>query len=161
MFIIFLLIFDYWSGNVAKRRETLKYGTFGRKKFGFRAMSQRILKLCVASLLNILCFPEAAQIEAISGDSPNYYKLATSRRCRGTDDIDADDSFMQSFEMLKAMLWNAIHWDVLHCWALMLILTHLAESFLPWLVCKKPPSPDSNPPKPLLQSNALSAVEEL
>ena len=47
---------------------------------------------------------EAAQIEAISGDSPNYYKLATSRRCRGTDDIDADDSFMQSFEMLKAML---------------------------------------------------------
>ena len=57
MFIIFLLIFDYWSGNVAKRRETLKYGTFGCKKFGFRAMSQRILKLCVASLLNILCFP--------------------------------------------------------------------------------------------------------
>ena len=38
-------------------RETLKYGTFGRKKFGFRAMSRRILKLCVASLLNILCFP--------------------------------------------------------------------------------------------------------
>ena len=37
-------------------RETLKYGTFGRKKFGFRAMSRRILKLCVASLLNILCF---------------------------------------------------------------------------------------------------------
>ena len=31
MFIIFLLIFYYWSGNVAKRRETLKYGTFGRK----------------------------------------------------------------------------------------------------------------------------------
>ena len=44
--------------NVAKRRETLKYGTFGCKKFGFRAMSQRILKLCVASLLNILCFPD-------------------------------------------------------------------------------------------------------
>ena len=38
-------------------RETLKYGTFGHKKFGFLAMSQRILKLCVASLLNILCFP--------------------------------------------------------------------------------------------------------
>ena len=58
MYIIFLLIFNYWSGNVAKRRETLKYGTFGRKKFGFRAMSRRILKLCVASLLNILCFPD-------------------------------------------------------------------------------------------------------
>ena len=57
MYIIFLLIFNYWSGNVAKRRETLKYGTFGRKKFGFRAMSRRILNLCVASLLNILCFP--------------------------------------------------------------------------------------------------------
>ena len=42
-------------------RETLKYGTFGRKKLGFRAMSQRILKLCVASLLNILCFPDANQ----------------------------------------------------------------------------------------------------
>ena len=62
MFIIFLLIFDYWSGNVAKRRETLKYGTFGCKKFGFRAMSQRILKLCVASLLNILCFPALKEL---------------------------------------------------------------------------------------------------
>ena len=65
MFIIFLLIFDYWSGNVAKRRETLKYGTFGCKKFGFRAMSQRILKLCVASLLNILCFPAACYNDLI------------------------------------------------------------------------------------------------
>ena len=43
-------------------RETLKYGTFGRKKFGFRAMSRRILKLCVASLLNILCFPAVMDI---------------------------------------------------------------------------------------------------
>ena len=38
-------------------RETLKYCTFGREKFWFRAMSQRIWKLCVASLLIILCFP--------------------------------------------------------------------------------------------------------
>ena len=38
-------------------RKTLKYGTFGREKFGFRTMSRRIWKLCVASLLIILCFP--------------------------------------------------------------------------------------------------------
>ena len=47
----------FGSFSVATVNETLKYGTFGRKKFGFRAMSRRILKLCVASLLNILCFP--------------------------------------------------------------------------------------------------------
>ena len=58
---------------------------------------------------------EAAQIEAISGDSPNYYKLATSRRCRGTDDIDADDSFMQSFEMQG----NVVKCNTLGCVALL------------------------------------------
>ena len=47
----------FWVIFSRDSRETLKYGTFGRKKFGFRAMSRRILKLCVASLLNILCFP--------------------------------------------------------------------------------------------------------
>ena len=47
----------FWVIYSRNSRETLKYGTFGRKKFGFHAMSRRILKLCVASLLNILCFP--------------------------------------------------------------------------------------------------------
>ena len=50
-------------------RETLKYGTFGRKKFGFRAMSRRILKLFVASLLNILYFPVIQAIYDISSTS--------------------------------------------------------------------------------------------
>ena len=54
-----ILIFrDYRNSRDCRdSRETLKYGTFGRKKLGFRAMSQRIWKLCVASLLIILCFP--------------------------------------------------------------------------------------------------------
>ena len=46
------------SRDCRDSRETLKYGSFGREKFGFRAMSRRIWKLCVASLLIILCFPE-------------------------------------------------------------------------------------------------------
>ena len=50
----------FWAICSHDSRETLKYGTFGRKKFGFRAMSRRILKLCMASLLNILCFPAAS-----------------------------------------------------------------------------------------------------
>ena len=49
------------SRDCRDSRETLKYGTFGCEKFGFRAMSRRIWKLCVASLLIILwhklCFP--------------------------------------------------------------------------------------------------------
>ena len=45
------------SRDCRDSRETLKYGTFGREKLGFRAMSQRIWKLCVASLLIKLCFP--------------------------------------------------------------------------------------------------------
>ena len=45
------------SRDCRDSRETLKYGSFGREKFGFRAMSRRIWKLCVASLLIILCFP--------------------------------------------------------------------------------------------------------
>ena len=44
------------SRDCRDSRETLKYSTFGREKFGFRAMSRRIWKLCVASLLIILCF---------------------------------------------------------------------------------------------------------
>ena len=46
------------SRDCRDSRKTLKYSTFGREKFGFRAMSRRIWKLCVASLLIILCFPE-------------------------------------------------------------------------------------------------------
>ena len=45
------------SRDCCDSRETLKYGTFGREKLGFRGMSRRIWKLCVASLLIILCFP--------------------------------------------------------------------------------------------------------
>ena len=52
----------FWVIFSRDSRETLKYGTFGRKKFGFRAMSRRIWKLCVASLLIILCFPESYTI---------------------------------------------------------------------------------------------------
>ena len=52
-----VILGHFWAICSRDSRETLKYCTFGRKKFGFRAMSQRILKLCVASLLNILCFP--------------------------------------------------------------------------------------------------------
>ena len=54
----------FWVIFSRDSRETLKYGTFGRKKFGFRAMSRRILKLCVASLLNILCFPDLEKFYA-------------------------------------------------------------------------------------------------
>ena len=77
MFIICLLILTL--RNVAKRCETLKYGTFGCKKFGFRAKSQRILKLCVASLLNILCFPVAWQEELKNPRFPPIDVQADSR----------------------------------------------------------------------------------
>ena len=56
-----VILGHFWAICSRDSRETLKYGTFGRKKFGFRAMSRRILKLCVASLLNILCFPDGRQ----------------------------------------------------------------------------------------------------
>ena len=62
-----VILGHFWAICSCDSCETLKYGTFGRKKFGFRAMSRRILKLCVASLLNILCFPEACYV--------NFYGL--------------------------------------------------------------------------------------
>ena len=54
-----------YSRDCRDSRETLKYGS---EKFRFRAMSRRIWKLCVASLLIILCFPdygEGALIKAM------------------------------------------------------------------------------------------------
>ena len=52
------------SRDCRDSRETLKYGTFGREKLGFRAMSQRIWKVCVASLL--ISFYASLKVTVIS-----------------------------------------------------------------------------------------------